>query len=105
MTDLIEKTNLLLGVANKADDLQGEEKSTQEETGQHREQEDGVVYGKEDAPIGRRAGRARARLSAPPNPIQSNDAGREQEAHGCKAEQKTEQGTSARQASLVNGSR
>ena len=42
MTDLIEKTNLLLGVANKADDLQGEEKSTQEETGQHREQEDGV---------------------------------------------------------------
>ena len=39
MTDLIEKTNLLLGVANKADDLQGEEKSTQEETGQHREQE------------------------------------------------------------------
>jgi len=34
MTDLIEKTNLLLGVANKADDLQGEEeKSTQEQTG------------------------------------------------------------------------
>jgi len=99
MTDLIEKTNLLLGVANKADDLQGEEKSTQEETGQHREQEDGVVYGKEDAPIGRRAGRARARLSAP-NPIQSNDADREQES---KAEQKTEQETSAPQASLVNG--
>lgn len=54
------------------------------------------MYSKESAPIGRRACPARARLSAP-NPIQSDDADQE--------EQKTEQETSARQASLGDGCR